>query len=142
VLFIAAGAFHVSKPADMVPELQGRFPIRVELDSLGAGEFVRILTEPHNALIKQYTFLLKTENIRLEFEDDAVSAIAEIAAHVNQTMENIGARRLHTILERLLEDISFSAPERSGDVIRISAKEVREALADVLESEDLSRYIL
>ncbi len=142
ILFIAAGAFHVSKPADMVPELQGRFPIRVELESLGADEFVRILTEPYNALIKQYTFLLKTEGITLEFDDGAVRAIAEIAANVNQTMENIGARRLHTILERLLDEISFTAPERSGDTIRIEAEEVRESLADVLESEDLSRYIL
>jgi ATP-dependent HslUV protease ATP-binding subunit HslU len=114
----------------------------VELDSLGADEFVRILTEPRNALIKQYTFLMKTENITLEFEEDGIRAIAEIAANVNQTMENIGARRLHTILERLLEEISFSAPERSGDLVRISASDVRAALADVLESEDLSRYIL
>jgi ATP-dependent HslUV protease ATP-binding subunit HslU len=142
MLFVAAGAFHVSKPADMVPELQGRFPIRVELDSLGADEFVRILTEPKNALIKQYTALMATEDVKLSFSDDAIREIAEIAAQVNQSMENIGARRLHTILERLLEEISFTAPERSGDKVAIDRAEVREALEEVLESEDLSRFIL
>jgi ATP-dependent HslUV protease ATP-binding subunit HslU len=142
MLFIAAGAFHVSKPADMVPELQGRFPIRVELDSLGADEFVRILTEPKNALIKQYTALMATEDLRLTFGDDAIREIAEIAAQVNQSMENIGARRLHTILEKLLEDISFSAPEMGGQQVAIDRRKVRAALDEVLKSEDLSRFIL
>jgi ATP-dependent HslUV protease ATP-binding subunit HslU len=142
MLFIAAGAFHVSRPADMVPELQGRFPIRVELDSLGADEFVRILTEPKNALIKQYVALMATEDVRLSFSDDAIREIAEIAAQVNQSMENIGARRLHTILERLLEEISFTAPEMSGQPVAIDREQVRKALGEVLESEDLSRFIL
>ncbi len=142
MLFIAAGAFHVSKPADMVPELQGRFPIRVELDSLGADEFVRILTEPRNALVKQYVALMATEGIELSFKEDAVRAIAEIAAQVNETMENIGARRLHTIIERLLEDISFTAPERRGETIDIDAEQVHAPLKDVLEDQDLSRFIL
>ncbi len=142
VLFVAAGAFHVSKPADMVPELQGRFPIRVELNSLGADEFVRILTEPRNALVKQYVALMETEGIELVFEDDSVRAIAEIAAQVNDSMENIGARRLHTIMERLLEDISFTAPERRNETIRIDAAQVRAPLKDVLEDQDLSRFIL
>jgi ATP-dependent HslUV protease ATP-binding subunit HslU len=142
MLFIAAGAFHVSKPADMVPELQGRFPIRVELDSLGADEFVRILTEPKNALIKQYVALMATEDVGLSFSDDAIREIAEIAAQVNQSMENIGARRLHTILERLLEEISFTAPEMSGREVAIDRDHVRDALGEVLESEDLSRFIL
>ncbi|MCP4675655.1 MAG: ATP-dependent protease ATPase subunit HslU [Deltaproteobacteria bacterium] len=142
MLFIAAGAFHVSKPADMVPELQGRFPIRVELDSLGADEFVRILTEPRNALVKQYVALMATEGIELSFKEEAVRAIAEIAAQVNQTMENIGARRLHTIIERLLEDISFTAPERRGEIIDIDADQVHAPLKDVLEDQDLSRFIL
>ncbi|MCP4606709.1 MAG: ATP-dependent protease ATPase subunit HslU [Proteobacteria bacterium] len=142
VLFVAAGAFHVSKPADMVPELQGRFPIRVELDSLGADEFVRILTEPRNALIKQYVALMKTEGIELVFKDDAILSIAEIAAQVNQTMENIGARRLHTIMERLLEEISFTAPELQEKKIQIDKDQVYSPLKDVLEDQDLSRFIL
>jgi ATP-dependent HslUV protease ATP-binding subunit HslU len=142
MLFVAAGAFHVSKPSDMVPELQGRFPIRVELGSLGAAEFVRILTEPRNALTKQYVALMKTEGIELIFSDDAVEAIAEIAASVNQSMENIGARRLHTVLERLLDDISFTAAERSGETITIDGKTVRESLEEVLQDQDLSRFIL
>ncbi len=142
VLFIAAGAFHVSKPSDMVPELQGRFPIRVELGSLGADEFVRILTEPRNALIKQYVALLKTEGIELVFHDDAIRTIAEIAADVNRSMDNIGARRLHTIVERLLDDISFTAPERSGEKIDIDEAHVRGSLKDILEDQDLSRFIL
>jgi ATP-dependent HslUV protease ATP-binding subunit HslU len=142
VLFIAAGAFHSSKPSDMVPELQGRFPIRVELDSLGVDEFVRILTEPRNALIKQYVALMKTEGVDLAFEQDAIRTIAEIAAQVNQTNENIGARRLHTIMERLLEEISFTAPERNSETIRIDSAKVRAPLKDVLENQDLARFIL
>jgi ATP-dependent HslUV protease ATP-binding subunit HslU len=142
VLFIAAGAFHASKPSDMVPELQGRFPIRVELDSLGADEFVQILTEPKNALIKQYIALMKTESISLTFEEDAIRVIAEIAADVNRTMDNIGARRLHTIVERLLEDISFTAPERSGEKIAIDDAHVKDTLKQILEDQDLSKFIL
>jgi ATP-dependent HslUV protease ATP-binding subunit HslU len=142
ILFIAAGAFHVSKPSDLIPELQGRFPIRVELDSLGKGEFIRILTEPQNALIKQQVALLATEEITLSFLPDAIEEIAGIAAQVNERTENIGARRLHTIMERLLDEISFDAPERKGEKIVINAGYVRERLEDVLKSEDLSRYIL
>ncbi len=142
VLFIAAGAFHMSKPSDMVPELQGRFPIRVELESLGADEFVRILTEPKNALIKQYVALMKTEGIELKFGDDSVRAIAEVAADVNRTMDNIGARRLHTIVERLLDDISFTAPERSGEKINIDDAHVRGSLKQILDDQDLSKFIL
>jgi ATP-dependent HslUV protease ATP-binding subunit HslU len=142
ILFIAAGAFHVSKPSDLIPELQGRFPIRVELDSLGKAEFIRILTEPQNALIKQQVALLATEEITLSFLPDAIEEIAGIAAQVNERTENIGARRLHTIMERLLDEISFDAPERKGDKIVINAEYVRERMAEVLKSEDLSRYIL
>jgi len=142
ILFVAAGAFHVSKPSDLIPELQGRFPIRVELDSLGKGEFIRILTEPQNALIKQQVALLATEEIDLSFSADAIEEIAGIAAQVNERTENIGARRLHTIMERLLDEISFDAPERKGAIININAEYVRERMADVLKSEDLSRYIL
>jgi len=142
ILFIAAGAFHVSKPSDLIPELQGRFPIRVELDSLGKGEFIRILTEPQNALIKQQVALLATEEITLSFLPEAIEEIAGIAAQVNERTENIGARRLYTIMERLLDEISFDAPERKGDKIVINAEYVRERMAEVLKSEDLSRYIL
>jgi len=141
ILFIAA-AFHVSKPSDLIPEMQGRFPIRVELDSLGKDEFVRILTEPQNALIKQQVALLATEEITLGFAKDAVEEIANIAAQVNERTENIGARRLHTILERLLDEISFDAPEKKGTKVNINAAYVRERLADIVKSEDLSRYIL
>ena len=142
ILFIAAGAFHVSKPSDLIPELQGRFPIRVELDSLTKGDFVRILTEPKNALIKQYEALLETEGIRLSFDREAVEEIAEIASLVNQRMENIGARRLHTIMERLLDEISFEAPDRPEKEAVIDARYVREKLAAIIKDEDLSRYIL
>jgi ATP-dependent HslUV protease ATP-binding subunit HslU len=142
VLFIAAGAFHVSKPSDMVPELQGRFPIRVELDSLGADEFVRILTEPKNALIKQYVALMETEGLLLKFGEDGINEVAQIAARVNDTMENIGARRLYTVLEKLLEEISFNAPEMGGQTVEIDAGRVRESLSGTLESEDLTRFIL
>ena len=142
ILFIAAGAFHVSKPSDLIPEMQGRFPIRVELDSLGKDEFIRILTEPQNALIKQQVALLATEEITLNFAKDAIEEIANIAAQVNERTENIGARRLHTVLERLLDEISFDAPEKKGTKVNINAAYVRERLADIVKSEDLSRYIL
>jgi ATP-dependent HslUV protease ATP-binding subunit HslU len=142
VLFIAAGAFHVSKPSDLIPELQGRFPIRVELDSLGKAEFIRILTEPQNALIKQNIALLATEGITLIFSKDSIEEIADIAAKVNERTENIGARRLHTIMERLLDEISFDAPEKKGTKFSIDAEQVRERLNDIVKSEDLSRYIL
>lgn len=142
ILFIAAGAFHVAKPSDLIPELQGRFPIRVELESLGKDEFVRILTEPSNALIKQYVALLDTESVTLSFGNDAIDEIALIAAQVNDKTENIGARRLHTILEKLLEEISFSAPERSGASIAIDRAAVQKTLSDIVKDEDLSRYIL
>ena len=142
ILFIAAGAFHVSKPSDLIPELQGRFPIRVELDSLTRGDFVRILTEPKNALIKQYLALLGTEGISLSFTEDAIAEIAEIASLVNQRMENIGARRLHTIMERLLDEISFEAPDRSEKKVVVDARYVREKLAEIIKDEDLSKYIL
>jgi ATP-dependent HslUV protease ATP-binding subunit HslU len=142
ILFIAAGAFHISKPSDLIPELQGRFPIRVELESLGKADFIRILTEPHNALIKQYIGLLETEGVKLSFEDDAIDQIAGIAAVVNEKTENIGARRLHTVLEKLLEDISFNAPQMKEQVVNIDRAYVVEKLADVVKDEDLSRYIL
>jgi ATP-dependent HslUV protease ATP-binding subunit HslU len=142
VLFIAAGAFHVSKPKDLIPELQGRFPIRVELEPLTDADFVRILTEPENALTKQYTALLATERITIEFHADAVAEIARIAAEVNARMENIGARRLHTVMERLLDDLSFEAPELGERSIPITAAYVRERLAGVLLDEDLSQYVL
>jgi ATP-dependent HslUV protease ATP-binding subunit HslU len=142
VLFIAAGAFHVSRPSDLIPELQGRFPIRVELDSLTEEDFVRILTEPENALLKQYKALLGAESVDLEFSEDAIREIARDAERVNNALENIGARRLHTILERLLEDISFAGPENAGQTIRIEVEDVRSALADLVKDEDLSRYVL
>ncbi len=142
VLFIAAGAFHVSKPADLIPELQGRFPIRVELDSLTEADFVRILTEPENALLKQYRALLEAEAVDLSFSEEAISEIARDAERVNRALENIGARRLHTILERLLEDISFAGPENAGKAIRIEIADVQHALADLVKDEDLSRYVL
>ena len=142
ILFIAAGAFHVSKPSDLIPELQGRFPIRVELDSLGKADLVRILTEPENALIKQYTALLETESVRVNFTEDGIAEIAEMAALINERTENIGARRLYTMMERLLDEISFDSPEMSGKSMVIDAKYVREKLKDFVEDEDLSRYIL
>lgn len=142
ILFIAAGAFHMSKPSDLIPELQGRFPIRVNLDPLTKHDFYRILTEPENALIKQYKELLKTENVELHFEDEAIFEIAEIAQKINEMTENIGARRLYTVMEKLLEDISFYAPEMAGQKIVITKNYVREKLAEYLEKEDLSRYIL
>jgi ATP-dependent HslUV protease ATP-binding subunit HslU len=142
ILFVASGAFHTAKPSDLIPEFQGRFPIRVELSSLTKEDLVRILTEPKNALIKQYEALLETEGVHLTFADDAIQEIAQIASDVNESMENIGARRLHTILERLLDDVSFSAPENRGKEVAIDALYVRERLSPILKSEDLSRYIL
>ena len=142
ILFIAAGAFHVSKPSDLIPELQGRFPIRVELEALGQAEFVRILTEPRSALIKQYVALMATEGVQLEFGEDAIQLIAEFATTVNERTENIGARRLHTVMERLLDEISFDGPELADKSITIDAAYVRRMLADIVKNEDLSRYIL
>ncbi len=141
VLFIGAGAFHVSKPSDLIPELQGRFPIRVELDSLTKDDFKTILTQPKNALIEQYRQLLATDGVRLSFPDDGIDAIAELATLVNERTENIGARRLHTMLERVLEGVSFEAPERGGDVI-VDRAYVEERLADIVKDHDLSQYIL
>jgi ATP-dependent HslUV protease ATP-binding subunit HslU len=142
ILFIAAGAFHVASVSDMIPELQGRFPIRVELDSLEKADFVRILTEPKNALTRQYAALMKTEGIELEFTESAVDAIAEYAAEANQRAENIGARRLHTIMEALLEELSFTAPERGERHVTIDAEAVRVTLDPILASEDLAKHIL
>ncbi len=142
ILFIAAGAFHVAKPADLIPELQGRFPIRVELEPLTRQDFVRILSEPQNALTRQYVELLRTEGVGLRFTEDAVEAIAEIAFTVNQRAENIGARRLYTVMERLLEEVSFDAPSMTGQDLVIDAEYVQAHLADVVKDEDLSRYIL
>ena len=142
VLFIAAGAFHVAKPSDLIPELQGRFPIRVELNSLTQEDFYRILTEPANAMLKQYTELLATEDVQVTFSDEAITEIAKIACTLNQEMENIGARRLHTILEKVLEDLSFTAPEISGQEVTITAQYVRDKLQGIVQNKDLSRYIL
>jgi ATP-dependent HslUV protease ATP-binding subunit HslU len=142
ILFIAAGAFHVSKPSDMIPELQGRFPIRVELKSLSVEDFIRILKEPKNALAKQYSALLETEGIKLIFTDDALEEVAKFAARVNESSENIGARRLHTIMEKLLEEISFQGPDLKKKSVRIDAAYVRLQLADIVKDQDLSRYIL
>jgi ATP-dependent HslUV protease ATP-binding subunit HslU len=142
ILFIATGAFHVSKPSDLIPELQGRFPIRVELSSLGQDEFVRILTEPKNALIKQYQALLETEGLKLQFTDDAIQTLARFASQVNEQTENIGARRLHTILEKVLDEISFEAPELKKKTVKIDQAYVEKHLADVVKDQDLSRYIL
>jgi ATP-dependent HslUV protease ATP-binding subunit HslU len=142
ILFVAAGAFHVSKPSDLIPELQGRFPIRVELDSLGRADLVRILTEPENALIKQYTALLETESVKVKFTEDGIAEIAEMAALINERTENIGARRLYTMMEKLLDEISFDAPEMSGKSMVIDAQYVRDKLKGFVEDEDLSRYIL
>ncbi|MEZ5355803.1 MAG: ATP-dependent protease ATPase subunit HslU [Bryobacteraceae bacterium] len=142
ILFIAAGAFHVSKPSDLIPELQGRFPIRVELQSLSEADFIRILKEPKNALVKQYTALLETEGIHLTFTEDSLEEIARMAAAVNRDTENIGARRLHTIMEKVLEEISFAGPDLKKKNIRIDANYVREQLSAIVKDQDLSRYIL
>ena len=142
ILFIASGAFHVAKPSDLIPELQGRFPIRVELHSLSRDDFVRILTEPENALAKQYVALMETEGIELRFEDEAIEEIASMAVEVNEKTEEIGARRLHTIMERVLDELSFDASERGGGEFVVTADYVREQLAGVVEDQDLSRFIL
>ena len=142
ILFIASGAFHMCKPSDLIPELQGRFPIRVELHSLGRDEFVRILTEPENALIKQYTALMATEGVELVFEPESIQELAELAVQVNERTEEIGARRLHTVMERVLDDLSFDASERGGDLFLVTADYVREQLSDIVQDQDLSRYIL
>jgi ATP-dependent HslUV protease ATP-binding subunit HslU len=142
ILFIAAGAFHVSKPSDLIPELQGRFPIRVELDSLTVEDFKRILTEPKNALIKQYQAMMETEGVTIEFTGDAIDAIAHFAARVNDQTENIGARRLQTIMEKLLEEISFEGPDLQPKQQRIDAAYVDEKLLETVKDQDLSRYIL
>ncbi|MBI1898254.1 MAG: ATP-dependent protease ATPase subunit HslU [Acidobacteria bacterium] len=142
ILFIAAGAFHVSKPSDLIPELQGRFPIRVELKSLTEEDFIRILQEPKNALIKQYTALLETEGIKLQFTEDAIEEIARMATRVNETAENIGARRLHTIMEKLLEEVSFQGPDLKKKTVKVDAAYVRGQLSDIIKDQDLSRYIL
>jgi ATP-dependent HslUV protease ATP-binding subunit HslU len=142
ILFVAAGAFHISKPTDLIPELQGRLPIRVELESLTEDDFVRILTEPENALVKQCQALMATEGVTLEFTDDGLREIASTAKTVNERNENIGARRLHTVMEKVLDEISYEAPERQGETITIDAEYVRGALTDVLRDDELTRYIL
>jgi ATP-dependent HslUV protease ATP-binding subunit HslU len=142
ILFIAAGAFHVSKPSDLIPELQGRFPIRVELHSLTMEDFVRILTEPKSSLVKQYTALLETEGVKLEFTPESLDEIAHFAFRVNESTENIGARRLHTIMERVLDELSFEAPEKKGEAVTVDADYVRKMLTDIVKDQDLSRYIL
>jgi ATP-dependent protease HslVU (ClpYQ), ATPase subunit len=142
ILFIAAGAFSSSRPSDLIPELQGRFPIRVELDSLGKEDFIRILTEPNNALVKQYTEMMATEGLKLSFTEEAIASIAEVATVVNERTENIGARRLYTIMETLLDEISFEAPDMQEKEIIINAQCVEEKLNEIIEDEDLSRYIL
>ncbi len=142
ILFVAAGAFHVSKPSDLIPELQGRFPIRVELKPLSIEDFVRILKEPKNALIKQYTALLETEGVKLAITEDAISEVANFAAKVNENAENIGARRLHTIMEKLLEEISFEGPDMKKKSVKVDGDYVRQQLADIVKDQDLSRYIL
>jgi len=142
ILFIAAGAFHVTKPSDLIPELQGRLPIRVELQSLKEEDFIRILTEPKNALIKQYVALLETEGVKLNITEDAVAAVARFATNVNEQTENIGARRLHTILEKVLDEISFEAPDLKKKNVRVDAAYVSKQLSDIVKNQDLSRYIL
>ena len=142
VLFIASGAFHIAKPSDLIPELQGRLPIRVELNALTVNDFSRILVEPNASLSEQYTALMNTEGLTLGFTEDGIQRIAEVAFEVNERTENIGARRLHTLMERLLESLSFEAPDRDGETITIDATYVNEQLADLAQNEDLSRYIL
>ncbi|WP_297968143.1 HslU--HslV peptidase ATPase subunit [uncultured Campylobacter sp.] len=142
ILFIAAGAFHISKPSDLIPELQGRFPLRVELDSLDENALYQILTQPKNSLLKQYQALLKTENVELKFNDEAIRAIAKIAQNANEKMEDIGARRLHTVIERVIEDISFEANEHGGETVEVDKALVEKRLSDVVEDQDLARYIL
>ena len=142
ILFIASGAFQLAKPSDLLPELQGRLPIRVELDALTKNDFIKILKEPDNSLIKQYTALLGTEDVTLEFTDDAIDAIADISTHINSTIENIGARRLHTILEKILDEISFEAPDKGGEKIKIDKAYVEKHLGDIAKDKDLSKFIL
>jgi len=142
ILFIAAGAFHSSKPSDLIPELQGRFPIRVELNALSEEDFVRILTEPESALTKQYAALLKTEGMEIVFTEDAIQEIARLAVEVNSTTENIGARRLATLLERVLDEVSFEAPDMQGVRVDIDAAYVNRALSDIVKDQDLTRYVL
>ena len=142
ILFIASGAFHLAKPSDLLPELQGRLPIRVSLDALTEADLVRILTEPENSLTRQYEALLATDGVKLEFREDGIRALAQLAAEANHTVENIGARRLHTICERLLEDVSFSATDRSDEVVTIDEQFVLETLSDEIEQSDLNRFIL
>jgi ATP-dependent HslUV protease ATP-binding subunit HslU len=142
ILFIAAGAFHISKPGDLIPELQGRFPIRVELESLTAEDFERILTEPDNALVKQYIALMATEGVTLEFTEDAILEVAKIAYQVNESTENIGARRLYTVMEQLLEQLSFEAPEKDGSKITVDVQFVHDRLDPLLKKDDLKKYIL
>jgi len=142
VLFIAAGAFHLSKPSDLIPELQGRFPIRVELASLTRDDLVRILKEPTNSLVRQYSALMATEGIQLEFKDAGVEAIADVAASVNERTADIGARRLHTVMERLLDELSFDAPDLSAQTVVVDAEMVQERLGELVEHQDLSQYIL
>ena len=142
ILFIAAGAFTLSKPSDLIPELQGRFPLRVELDSLNASDFKKILLEPKNALVHQYVQLMKTENVTLEFSDDSIERMSVLAQEANDTMENIGARRLHTIMEMLLEELSFNAPDMSGQTVTVTKEYVDEKLSDIVQNQDLSQYIL
>ena len=142
ILFIAAGAFHSAKPSDMIPELQGRFPIRVELQSLDQSDLKRILTEPKNALTKQYIAMMKTEGIEIEMTDDSIERISELAFQVNESIEDIGARRLHTIMEKLFENISFEAPDLENTEITISSEYVDQELSDIVKDQDLSKYIL
>ncbi|MDY6859136.1 MAG: AAA family ATPase, partial [Pseudomonadota bacterium] len=142
ILFIASGAFHIAKPSDLLPELQGRLPIRVELRALTEGDFVRILTETDNALTRQYTALMNTEEVTVSFTDDGIAALARIAAEVNQSIENIGARRLYTVMERVFEELSFTAPDRSGDTVTVDAGFVDQNLGELLKSADMSRYVL
>mgnify|MGYP001032882577 CR=1 FL=1 len=142
VLFIASGAFHIAKPSDLLPELQGRLPIRVELTALTEGDFVRILTETDNALTRQYTALMQTEDVNVSFTEDGIAAIARIAAEVNQSVENIGARRLYTVIERVFEDLSFVAPDTSDEAIEVNAAYVEANLGELMRSSDISRYML
>lgn len=142
ILFIASGAFHIAKPSDLLPELQGRLPIRVELNALTEEDFVRILTETDNALTRQYTALMGTEDVTVNFTEDGISALARIAANVNETVENIGARRLYTVIERVFEDLAFTAPDRAGEVIEVDAAFVEQYLGELSRSTDISRYVL
>jgi len=142
ILFIASGAFHIAKPSDLLPELQGRLPIRVELRALTEGDFVRILTETDNALTRQYTALMATESVEVAFTDDGIAALAKIAADVNQSIENIGARRLYTVMERVFEELSYTAPDRSGETVTVNAAFVDANLGELMKSADMSRYVL